>query len=300
MSHAEGVLDLGLLPAFDAFADARSFAKAARRMGCTEPAVHQQIRRLEAAVGVALYQKVGRGIGLTSAGMELARFARQTLLRRGEALLRIRGTDKTAGVVLAASSRVVVTLLGAAIRTYLEAPVGPLRLELVDDAAALELVRERRVDIAVVPIDAVPRGLEGALLTRVESMIAARDGHLLLQRRSVQLTDLGAFAVVPPPVGDPRRRVLEEAAVDAVVDVDSVETAAHLAGLGVGVAVVDASTRLPAGVHARPLPELGCAEYRVIFRRELYIDSSAWVLRELLVTNAGAWKRAPDVAWRRR
>lgn len=52
-----------------------SFSAAGRRLGCTQPAVSQQMKALEASVGTPLLVRGGREIRLTQAGEALVRHA---------------------------------------------------------------------------------------------------------------------------------------------------------------------------------------------------------------------------------
>jgi DNA-binding transcriptional LysR family regulator len=54
--------------------DAARLASGRRRSGYSQPAISQQLRRREPA-GVALIERVGRGVRLTEAGRVLARHA---------------------------------------------------------------------------------------------------------------------------------------------------------------------------------------------------------------------------------
>ncbi len=60
--------DLNLILVFLAVAEARSFRRAAERLGVTRSAVSQAIRRLEDQIGVALVQRTTRSVSLTEAG----------------------------------------------------------------------------------------------------------------------------------------------------------------------------------------------------------------------------------------
>ncbi|QKJ19231.1 LysR family transcriptional regulator [Microbacterium hominis] len=70
-------------PSFDAadlrvvkaVADAGSITAAAERLGYSQPAISQQLKRLELRVGAALVERVGRSVRLTEAGRVLARHA---------------------------------------------------------------------------------------------------------------------------------------------------------------------------------------------------------------------------------
>ncbi|MFE4726754.1 LysR substrate-binding domain-containing protein [Microbacterium sp. NPDC056736] len=58
-----------------AIADAGSITGAATSLGYSQPAVSQQIKRLEQRLGVAVVERVGRSVRLTDAGRVLARHA---------------------------------------------------------------------------------------------------------------------------------------------------------------------------------------------------------------------------------
>ena len=66
-----GDLSLDLLRAFDAAARHRSFTAAAVELGTTQPAISQQIKRLEEQLGTRLFDRIYRGIELTEVGMIL-------------------------------------------------------------------------------------------------------------------------------------------------------------------------------------------------------------------------------------
>lgn len=63
--------DLNALAAFCLVAEKRSFRAAADRLGVTRSAVSQTIRKLEAAIGVALVRRTTRSVSLTEAGESL-------------------------------------------------------------------------------------------------------------------------------------------------------------------------------------------------------------------------------------
>lgn len=70
---------LQLLPAFDAAARHLSFSKAARELHLTTSAISQQIKQLEAQLGMPLFRRLTRRVELTEAGHEFALVAAKTL-----------------------------------------------------------------------------------------------------------------------------------------------------------------------------------------------------------------------------
>jgi DNA-binding transcriptional LysR family regulator len=68
-----------------------SFSRAADRIGRSQSAVSQQIRKLEQQVGEPLFQKQGRGLALTDAGEVILAYARRILDLNDEAIAAVRG-----------------------------------------------------------------------------------------------------------------------------------------------------------------------------------------------------------------
>src|SRR4051794_41915675 len=61
-------MTLQQLQYFLAAAEHGSFSRAAAELHLAQPSLSEQVRRLEAEFGVALFQRVGRGLALTEAG----------------------------------------------------------------------------------------------------------------------------------------------------------------------------------------------------------------------------------------
>jgi DNA-binding transcriptional LysR family regulator len=72
-------VDLRLLPSFVAVADDLHFGRAADRLGIAQPALSQQIRRLETQLGAELFTRDSRRVTLTAAGAALLPEARGAL-----------------------------------------------------------------------------------------------------------------------------------------------------------------------------------------------------------------------------
>lgn len=72
-------MDLANLNAFIAIAETGSFSEAGERLHLTQPAVSKRIAGLEQQLGVRLFDRLGREIGLTQAGRALLPRAYQIL-----------------------------------------------------------------------------------------------------------------------------------------------------------------------------------------------------------------------------
>src|ERR1700716_3569684 len=74
------------LRAFEAAARTRSLTRAAESLHLTHGAISHQIKALEAAFGVRLVERAGRGIRLTDEGERFAGRVRVALAELGEAV----------------------------------------------------------------------------------------------------------------------------------------------------------------------------------------------------------------------
>ena len=92
------------LQAFVGAAEAGSLSAVARRLGCTQPAVGQRVRRLERELGVALLERRRSGVVLTTAGTALYEAAVDATGRLHTALetvRRLRGDERPLRVAAA-------------------------------------------------------------------------------------------------------------------------------------------------------------------------------------------------------
>src|ERR1700712_2808051 len=91
-------LDIDLLRTLVHAQQLGSFNRAADRVGRSQSAISQQMRKLEERVGIALFRKQGRGLALTDAGQMLLAHAVRLLALNDEAVETLRGAA-TEGVV---------------------------------------------------------------------------------------------------------------------------------------------------------------------------------------------------------
>jgi DNA-binding transcriptional LysR family regulator len=78
MAFDDARVDLELLRTLLAIGDSATFAEAARKRRVTPPAVSQQMKALEAQLGVRLFERVGRRAVLTAKGAALVEVLRTT------------------------------------------------------------------------------------------------------------------------------------------------------------------------------------------------------------------------------
>ncbi|UQS31088.1 LysR family transcriptional regulator [Streptomyces fradiae] len=226
-----------------------SFSAAARELGCTQPAVSQQMKALEASAGTPLLIRTGREMRLTQAGEALVRHAAGILagLTAAEeevaAIAGLRAGRVRLVSFPSGSSTLVPTALAA-----LRAAHPGTRVSLVEaePPRSVEMLREGDCDIALAFRyagggaewdDLVVRPL---LTDRLVGLVP--EGHRLAGADAVAIGDL---AGEPWIAGCPRCRrqlveVCEDAGFTPRIDfaTDDYPAVVGLVGAGLGVAVL--------------------------------------------------------------
>ena len=145
-----------------AVAEELHFRRAAERLYVAQPAVSEQIRKLEGELGVRLFDRTHRGVTLTEPGNVLLVEARRVLHGAEVAMLAARNARASAGARLrigyvpdalpASVPRALQHLASAASRVEVALETGSaLRL--------IQAVHDRRLDAAVVGLPAPAKGL---------------------------------------------------------------------------------------------------------------------------------------------
>src|SRR3954470_15694666 len=145
-------MEIRQLSAFVAVAEEGTFTRAADCLGVVQPAVSQAVGRLEAELGLLLFQRSSRRVTLTSAGAALLPEARAVLSRLAQA-------ERTAadlaagrsGVVRLATTPGASGLVGALLTPQRAAPPG-VRVELAHARRGpkLRALLDGEIDVALV------------------------------------------------------------------------------------------------------------------------------------------------------
>ncbi|MEW1900304.1 MULTISPECIES: LysR family transcriptional regulator [unclassified Streptomyces] len=228
-----------------------SFSAAARELGCTQPAVSQQMKALEASAGTPLLIRTGREMRLTQAGEVLVRHASGILagLTAAEeevaAIAGLRAGRVRLVSFPSGSSTLVPTALAA-----LRAAHPGTRVSLVEaePPRSIEMLREGDCDIALAFRYGAGRAEWDDLVVR--PLLADRlvglvpEGHRLAGAGAVGIAELADESWI---AGCPRCRrqlvdVCEEAGFTPRIDfaTDDYPAVVGLVGAGLGVAVLPA------------------------------------------------------------
>lgn len=203
--------DLRDLRYFEAIAETGHLGRAAARLHRTQPALTNCVRRLEAALGAALFERVGRGIRLTVAGEALARRA---------CVLRIAADDAAreigeVGAGVAGQIRIGVLptlarfLMPPLCRLFLqEAPGVMLRTNIAQNDVLARLLEVGEVDLILTTAVRASPDITSHLVLEDEAVVIASQAHPIL-RKKAKLKDLLDYRWVLAPSSVGTRQWIE-------------------------------------------------------------------------------------------
>jgi len=156
-------LDSRRLRAFVALAQTGSFTRTARQLHLSQSAISHSIKALEDEVRCRLLDRVGKTVTLTLAGEQLLGHAQRILTEMQEARERLRDLGKWGHgrLRIGASPTSCQYLLPKVLREFKESfPQCLIQIEPGDTPVALELLHERRIDLALAMEPRQPGQLE--------------------------------------------------------------------------------------------------------------------------------------------
>src|SRR5215475_45755 len=174
-------MELRQLAYFVAVAEERNFTRAAERIPIAQPAISQQIRRLESERGERIFVRDRRGVSLTPAGQALLPNPRATLAAVDggrEAVAALTGL-LVLGLVHPLPDRRVPRLLGAFHHAH-----PAIELTLIEDQtdallAGLEAGELHAALLGLGRYDRAPTSAQSLLVARVPVVVAVHPRHQL-------------------------------------------------------------------------------------------------------------------------
>jgi DNA-binding transcriptional LysR family regulator len=267
------MIDLDALHSFAVFSRTRNFTRAAEELHISQPALHVKIAKLGRSLDVALYRRRGRELELTAAGQQLARFGSETRRSVDEFVARLRGLTPEDPAVLAAGEGTLLYLLAPVIRQWQQRKGAALKILTRDREGALDAVRSGEAQVGVAALETVPDDLEAMPLVQARPIVVLPSRHRLTRKRELQPEDLRGASMIVPPAGRPHREAFTAAMASAGIGwVPAVEAAGwplmlELTRQGLGLAVVNSTCVLPAGLSGRPLRGMPATQYRAFYGR---------------------------------
>jgi DNA-binding transcriptional LysR family regulator len=145
-----GELELGLLRMFLAVVEKGSIGKAAAAVDMTQPAVSQQMLRLEKILGQKLFARGRNGVTLTRHGEVLVTYANRAVELNEEILLRLREEKTTEQVIVGTSADVAfVGLIPGLTRMQTIRPELELKVVVAESDKLNAMLRTNEIDLAI-------------------------------------------------------------------------------------------------------------------------------------------------------
>lgn len=269
-----------------------SFSAAAEELHMAQPSLSEQVRRLEAELGVSLFQRGGRGLVVTEAGRSLREHAQRVLddvesAREAVAESReLRGGTATFGTWGAARFYPGTQIVADFRRKF---PKVRLRLLGLNSADVAEAVREGELEVGMVALPIDDHGLDVQPIMRDELVYASADPAMLTAPKTI--LDVAAAPLVMFDASyaaeDPTRRQLAAlaqaagVALEPQIDVEDVEMAIELAARGLGDTLVSRGIihsmgrRMPKRLGWVPFAEPVYDTFAFIQRRDARISPAS-------------------------
>jgi len=202
-------LDFRGLRYFVAVAEELHFTRAAERMYIAQPALSEQIRRLEAELGVELLRRTTRKVELTAAGEEFLARARRILAEADEALAEASraARGETGSIRVATGATAGLQLVPAVLRAFREArPRVHIDLRQIDWQHYSGGPEDGAVDAAFVWLPYEHPDLSFAALHEEPRVAALEEGHPLAGQAELQVEQIldepWPWVESPPAVRD--------------------------------------------------------------------------------------------------
>ncbi|GAB2491501.1 DNA-binding transcriptional regulator OxyR [Arenimonas alkanexedens] len=176
-----------------ALAELRHFGRAADACHVSQPTLSTQIKKLEEELGVSLVERAPRHVMLTPAGHDIAARARRVLAEVEQMRETARRTsDPEAGSVRIGFFPTLGPYLLPHVVPRLRARFPRLELLLVEEKTevVLHLLREGKLDAAVLALPLHEDWLETEFLFEEPFMLAVPEGHPLASHRDLRLAEL--------------------------------------------------------------------------------------------------------------
>jgi DNA-binding transcriptional LysR family regulator len=298
-------MNLNHLAVFHAVAQTGSMTLGAERLDISQPAVSKQIQEMESALGVHLFDRIGRRVHLSRAGEILADYAGQLFalvqeVEEAMAEVRVVGRGK---LVIGASTTIGSYLLpGVVAEFWRRHPNVELLVAIENTEQVHRRLAGRELDVGLTEGCVEEGDLDAEVFHRDELVVIAAAGHPLAGTPRVSLSAVRQEPFILREPGSGTRTVEERALarlkfpVRAAMALGSTEAIKRVVAQGVGLAIVSrlaVRAECAAGTLA-VLPVAGLRIDRPLYlvRRQGRRDSPALqafygVLREMLAAQFG-------------
>jgi DNA-binding transcriptional LysR family regulator len=195
-------MELRHLRYFVAVAEELHFRRAAERLHVAQPAVSEQVRKLESELGVQLFKRSQRSVSLTPSGTAMLAEAKRVLRQAEVAAMAARNAadEAKSRVRIGYMSDSLPTNVSRAMRMLTAgSPLVEVSLETGPALGLIELVRSEQLDVAVVGLPSPIRGLRATPAGHEGVMAALPITHPLATGAAIPIERLAPERLVALP-----------------------------------------------------------------------------------------------------
>lgn len=198
-------MDISNLSAFIAVAENASFSLAAERLYLTQPAISKRIASLEQSLNARLFDRIGRTVQLTEAGLALLPHARHILTEIDDASRKLSNlhSEVSGHLTLATSHHIGLHRLPSILRTFTKTyPQVNLDIHFLDSEKAYEEVLHGQAELAIITLaPQTPPPLKAINLWTDHLDFVCSIDNPLNQYESISLSTLSQYPAIFPGIG---------------------------------------------------------------------------------------------------
>lgn len=270
------------LKAFHAVARQGSFTRAARAEGLSQPNLSGQVKALEEAYGVRLFERRGRGVELSELGRQLYAITDRLYALEDEAQALLAGSKAlTIGHLRIAADNAIHAMPIMAELKRRHAGVS-LSLAIGNSEAVLRQLADYHADVGVTARRPSEPRFHAIPYRRDRLIVFVPRGHPLAGREALKVRELEGVDMVLREPGSVTRAVFERAMaeagvrVGAIMDIDGREAVREAVGSGLGIGAAFAREFVPDDRFvAIPVPDAAfdVGEYVVCLEERLRLTA---------------------------
>jgi DNA-binding transcriptional LysR family regulator len=281
---------------FLAAAERGSFSAAAEALHMAQPSLSDQIRKLEAELGVALFARAGRKLALTEAGRMLRPHAERTLASAEEAADSVKEVRTLTGgtVSFGTFGSAHHYLLGGLVQDFRRRhPDVRVRVVGQNSAEVADAVRDGRLEAGLIALPIDDRGLEVRPSIREENHYVSASPQRLAKPKTIEEIAAATLILYDARWGavDPLRRQLNERAqragvrIEPQIEVEYLTAALDLAARRLGDTIAGPSVLVTRG-YARKLSSVSLDPplydtFAFVTRRNAHLSPATRTFMEL-------------------
>lgn len=287
-------MDTQHLQAFLAIAETGSFSAAAGRLHLTQPAISKRIAILEEQLNTSLFDRIGRHISLTQAGLSLLPTAQNILQEVVAAQRRIADLngEVRGKLSIATSHHIGLHRLPPYLRDFSrQYPDVKLDLHFLDSEQAYHEILQGRFDLAIITLaQEEDARIAADMIWQDQLRFVAAPNHPLAEATQLVLKDLTPYQAIMPDTNTYTTRLIkdlfdrQQQPLEITMVTNHLDTIKMMVAIGLGWGVLP-ETMIDPELYVLPVKHppltrpLGC-----IYHRQRSLNNAARVFLESLKT----------------